>query len=191
MIDAAGPPERESAHDVRLLQLDLVALRALSSGDLAAARRATPVELTAYLVGPECRGVWQRRALQVADDPRSAAWVTGLVLDERLDQVVGRAGFHGPPDGSGMVEVGYAIDPAYRRRGYARAALRCLLTRALADPQVSVVRATVSPDNAGSRGLVLSHGFIEVGEQWDDEDGREIVYEVAAAGPCADGPAIG
>ena len=29
--------------------------------------------------------------------------------------------------------------------------------------------------------LGLGFGFVEVGEQWDDEDGLEIVYEVAAA----------
>ena len=37
--------------------------------------------------------------------------------------VVGRAGFHGPPDAGGMVEVGYAVDPDFRRRGNAIAAL--------------------------------------------------------------------
>jgi ribosomal-protein-alanine N-acetyltransferase len=46
------------------------------------------------------------------------------------------------------------------------------------------VRASVSPDNAVSRGLVLAHGFVEVGDQWDDEDGLEIVYEVPAGTPA-------
>ena len=82
-----------------------------------------------------------------------------------------------------MVEVGYSIDTAERRRGYARAALRWMLARAATEPGVRVVRASVSPDNAVSRGLVLAHGFVEVGDQWDDEDGLEIVYEVPAGGP--------
>ena len=78
-----------------------------------------------------------------------------------------------------MVEVGYSIDPQYRRQGYARAALRALVDRATAEPRVTTVRASVSPDNVASRDLVLSEGFIAVGEQIDEEDGPEIVYEVA------------
>ena len=76
-----------------------------------------------------------------------------------------------------MVEVGYAIDPAYRRRGYARAALAALLDRATREPAVRTVRASVRPDNLASRALVESFGFIPVGQQWDDEDGLETVYE--------------
>jgi hypothetical protein len=40
---------------------------------------------------------------------------------------------------------------------------------------------TISPDNVASAGLVAQYGFTEVGEQWDDEDGLEIVYERVAA----------
>jgi RimJ/RimL family protein N-acetyltransferase len=101
------------------------------------------------------------------------------VWDVRRDLAVGRAGFHGGPDAAGMVEVGYATDPDHRRQGYARAALVTLLERAAREPAVRTVRASVSPDNVASRRLVLQHGFVEVGEQWDDEDGREIVYEVS------------
>jgi RimJ/RimL family protein N-acetyltransferase len=116
----------------------------------------------------------------VLADPASAGWITGAVRDGRRGLAVGRAGFHGPPDAAGMVEVGYAIDPAHRRLGYARAALEILLDRAAAAPAVRIVRATISPDNVASRDLVLQYGFVEVGEQEDDEDGREIVYEVGA-----------
>jgi RimJ/RimL family protein N-acetyltransferase len=79
-----------------------------------------------------------------------------------------------------MVEIGYGVDPAHRRRGYARAALEVLLRRAAAEPRVTTVRVTISPDNAVSQRLTARHGFVRVGEQWDDEDGLEIVYEVPA-----------
>ena len=60
----------------------------------------------------------------------------------------------------------------------ARAALEALLARAAADPAVRVVRASIRPDNVASCALVARYGFVAVGEQWDDEDGLEIVYEV-------------
>jgi RimJ/RimL family protein N-acetyltransferase len=163
---------------VEILQLDAAALRALADGDLAAADATSPVPLTPYLAGPECRAVWAVRADQVLDDPASAAWITGVVWDPDRRLTVGRAGFHGPPDGDGMVEVGYSIDPQFRRQGYARAALRALLARAEADPAVRTFRATIAPDNVASRDLVLAHGLVEVGEQVDEEDGLEIVYEL-------------
>src|SRR6185312_13306313 len=101
-------------------------------------------------------------------------WITGVVRDEELGLSVGRAGFHAAPDPAGMVEVGYAIDPSYRRRGYARAALAVLVARACTDPAVLTLRASVSPDNAASLALVTEFGFAEVGTQWDDEDGLEL-----------------
>ncbi len=164
---------------VEIVQLDAAALRALADGDQAAAERTSPVPLSPYLVGPECRGVWAIRAVQVVENPPAAAWVTGIVWDPERQLAVGRAGFHGPPDDDGMVEVGYSIDPQYRRQGYARAALLALLARAVADPDVRTFRATISPDNVASRDLVLAHGLVVTGEQEDDEDGLEIIYEVA------------
>ena len=164
---------------IEVLQLDAATLRGLADGDLATANRSAPVPLTPYLAGEECRGVWEIRAVQIVEDPASAAWITGIVWDPERRLAVGRAGYHGPPDGDGMVEVGYSIDPQYRRQGYARAALRALIERAEREPGVTTFRATVSPDNAPSRDLVLSEGLVEVGEQMDDEDGLEIIYELS------------
>jgi RimJ/RimL family protein N-acetyltransferase len=83
-----------------------------------------------------------------------------------------------------MVEIGYAVDPAHRRRGYARAALESLLARAAHEPQVRTVRVTISPDNTASHRLASQYGFVEVGEEWDDEDGLGIIYEVPADNWC-------
>jgi RimJ/RimL family protein N-acetyltransferase len=102
------------------------------------------------------------------------------VVAEPEGVVVGHAGFHGPPDETGMVEVAYSVDPAYRRRGYARAMLRELLRRAAAEPSVRTVRATISPGNVASLATIAGFGFAEVGEQWDEQDGRELIFEVAA-----------
>ncbi|HEY8475108.1 MAG TPA: GNAT family N-acetyltransferase [Natronosporangium sp.] len=141
------------------------------------------VAVSPYLAGPECQGVWQRRCNQAEEDPATAAWVTGIIWDERHRVAVGRAGYHAPPDASGMVEIGYAIDPEYRRRGYARAALEALLARATREPRVRRVRVSIRPDNVASYQLASQYGFRKVGEQWDDEDGLEFGYEISAEQP--------
>jgi RimJ/RimL family protein N-acetyltransferase len=81
-----------------------------------------------------------------------------------------------------MVEVGYEVDPDYRRRGYARAAFQAMLDRANADPSVRVLRASISPDNTPSLNLVASFGLERNGEQWDEEDGLEWIFEIATPG---------
>jgi RimJ/RimL family protein N-acetyltransferase len=175
-----APAEGRPMPDVRIVHLTGPTFKALATGDLVAANAVSPVPLTTYFAGPDWRGLWQLRSTQAEEDPTSVAWVTGAIWDEQRQLAVGRAGYHGPPDRSGMVEIGYAVDPVYRRRGYARAALEALLRRAAHEPQVRTVRVSISPDNLASYRLASQYGFSEVGQQWDDEDGLEIVYEVAA-----------
>ena len=164
---------------VKIVQLSPATLAALASGDLAAATATSPpVALSPYLASEHCVWTWGYRARQVLESPEDLPWVTGVVWDEDRSLAVGRAGFHGAPDAEGMVEVGYSIDPELRRQGYARAALVTLMERARAEPTVRTLRVTISPDNEASLSLIADYGFVEVGEQWDEEDGLEIIYEI-------------
>ncbi len=163
---------------VELVALSGPVFAALADGDLAAANAVSPVPLPPSFAVPGWASVWRVRAEQVAADPMHAAWVTGAVWDPDRRLAVARAGFHGPPDARGMVEIGYATAPEHRRRGYARAALAALLDRAGREPDVRVVRVSIAPDNAASRAVAVPFGFREVGEQVDEEDGLEVVYEL-------------
>lgn len=163
---------------IELIQLPQSALVALAAGDLASANTLTPFRMGPYFIDPESLSTWRRRASQILNEPGSTKWITRAIVDTDLGIAVGRAGFHGPPDSLGMVEVGYSVDPDFRRQGYARAALVAMLKWALDDGTVQTVRASIAPDNIASRALVDQYGFIEVGEQWDEEDGREIIFEV-------------
>ncbi len=166
---------------VSIVQLDRLTLHALADGDLERARLTSPVPLSEWLVGAEAIGTWRMRAQQADESPQDLPWITGVLWDDAAEVCVGKAGFHAAPDGVGMVEVGYAVDPAHRRRGHARAALEAMLARADADPTVRTVRASISPDNAPSLALLAGYSFARVGEQWDEEDGLELVYEREAA----------
>jgi RimJ/RimL family protein N-acetyltransferase len=129
------------------------------------------------------------RISQVEEDPASAAWVTGVMCDERQQVAVGRAGYHGPPDPSGMDEIGHAVDPAHRRRGYARAALEALLQRAAREQQVHTMPVTIGADNAAFQQLASRYGFTKVGEQWDHEDGLESLFDGSEVGHAIQGTA--
>lgn len=78
-----------------------------------------------------------------------------------------------------MVEIGYEIDPAHRRSGHGRAAVRIFLDVARNDARVKVVRASIGPDNMVSRKIIDEHRFQKVGEQIDEEDGLEEIFELA------------
>ena len=168
------------SRQVRIVHLTEAVFRALAEGDVEGASAASPVPLSDYLARPDARGVWRMRRDQVRQDPDSASWVTGVLWDEQQCTAVGRAGYHAPPDALGMVEIGYAVDPAHRRRGFARAALELLLERAAKEPSVRTVRVTIRPDNSASTALALQYGLSAVAEQWDDEDGLEVIYEADA-----------
>ena len=166
-----------SAPQVDLPLLSRAALEALVAHDVAVASQVAGVALPAWFADNDW--LWTLRLGQVVGDPGDAPWLTRAVLDTTTGVAVGLAGFHGPPDERGMVELGYAVDPALRRRGYARAAFTALLERARREPDVRILRATVSPDNVASRSLIEEFGLVENGEQWDEEDGLELIYETS------------
>ncbi|MCF2533522.1 GNAT family N-acetyltransferase [Yinghuangia soli] len=162
---------------VRFVELGGQALRALADGDLAAGSAAAGVALDAYFVGDRARGIFAYRADQLVRDPSAAPWITRAAVSEPDGVVVGDAGFHGPPDEAGMIEIGYCVVPQFRRQGYARAMVAALLARAAAEPDVATVRATIGSDNAASLATIAGFGFTRVGEKSHGGNGIAFVFE--------------
>ncbi|MGW7639566.1 GNAT family N-acetyltransferase [Streptomyces decoyicus] len=163
---------------MRFVELSSTTMAALLKDDLAQASAEAGVALPEYFVTDTAKWVWQYRVNQLISDRGCAGWLTQIVVAEPVGAVVGYAGFHGPPDEAGMVELGYSVIPVYRRQGYARAMLSALVRRAVAEARVRTVRVTISPDNTASLATISGFGFAEVGEQWDEEDGLELIFEV-------------
>lgn len=163
---------------VELVQLPESALRALAGGDLVTAATISNIDLSGFIF--EHRWLWQLRLAQYESAPLSIAWIARIVLNASRT-VVGLAGFHGEPDDTGAVEVSYAIDPAFRRRGFAQASLAAAIKWAHASGSVRLIRASVSPLNEPSRAVLEHGGFALIGEQWDNVDGQELVYEYRIA----------
>jgi L-amino acid N-acyltransferase YncA len=98
-----------------------------------------------------------RMAIRMTADGNETPFCAYEVLDV-TGQVVGGAGFHGPPNIDGTVEIGYGIAPGARQRGYATSAIGALLDIARINGATSVVART-QPDNVPSRRALESAGF--------------------------------
>jgi len=166
-----------SSDRLDLLPMSLELMEALARGDLKSAQRMVGYRIPADW--PQVMESVLRFRIPLARSHPEAQPLLLLAIVLRADPevVVGRLGFHGPVDDDGRLEIGYEVFPAYRRQGYAREAVIAMFQWAQGDPAVLLFRASVSPENVPSLNLVKGLGFIEVGSQWDDEDGEEALFE--------------
>ena len=168
MADSIATPR------LRLLPLTPSLLRAVAGGDLAEVERQ---------LGARVGKGWEEgvpaelRLQQLAADPSEQPWLVRAMVASTPRRVVGCVGFHAPPDDDGRVEIGYDIVVADRRKGFAREGIRALLDWAWATGRVRTCVASVSPHNVPSLALIRSFEFRPVGEQIDEIDGLELVFE--------------
>jgi RimJ/RimL family protein N-acetyltransferase len=92
--------------------------------------------------------------------------------------LVGCAGYKGPPDDSGTVEIGYSVLPGERRRGYASEAAGALVDRAFSHPGVRRVIAQTLPHLEPSIGVLAKCGFRLVGPGMEE---GAILFELTRA----------
>lgn len=168
-------PPAISSPRLDLILLELAHLRALLTDQPWPTPYADP---TGFLTSEP--GLLQRRLIQEEADPEVHGWLLRAAVLTSTNEVVGRVNFHDRPDPDGMVEIGYTIHPGHRRRGYGRELAMAMWTWAAARADVTMLRASVSPDNAASLAIVTGAGFVEVGTQIDPEDGLELVFELSA-----------
>ncbi len=77
-------------------------------------------------------------------------WGGHLIIRREGRVIIGYAGFKGPPDAAGTIEVGYGIGDSYQRQGFATEAVAALIDWAFTQPAVRRVVAECLPDNAAS-----------------------------------------
>ena len=182
MTDSDLSSSAVSSARLDLVPMSLGLMAALLRGDLESAQQMVGYRIP--MDWPQTMESVLRFRIAIARErPESLPLLLQvMVLRAHPEVAVGRLGFHGPVDDKGMLEIGYEVFPAYRRHGYAREAVVAMFRWAQGDPAVLRFRASVSPENGPSRRLVAELGFIEVGSQWDEEDGEETLFE-RPAGP--------
>jgi [ribosomal protein S5]-alanine N-acetyltransferase len=133
--------------------------------------------LRAFYLSDDVSPAWlERLRAAAAPDP----WEHGFgVIHRELGAVIGGAGFKGPPDEEGIVEIAYGIVPAYQGQGYATEAAQALIAYAFDDGQTRLVRAHTAPAPNASTRVLTKCGFHFVGEVTDPEDGLVWRWERA------------
>jgi [ribosomal protein S5]-alanine N-acetyltransferase len=120
------------------------------------------------------------RLRQMREDERFRQWCPHVIaLDGKM---IGHAGYHGPPGTNAVkkpdaVEIGYAIEPRFRGRGFASAAAAELLRRA-EERGIRHFVASCAPHNEPSLAIIRKLGFVQTGEAMDEEEGLELVFEL-------------
>jgi [ribosomal protein S5]-alanine N-acetyltransferase len=171
------PPVRSERLELESMSVPF--MQALVARDLAAAEREMHAHVPAWLPD-QLDHFLQYRLAQLAVDPSILEWLgRSMVMtdDAGRRRIVGTIGFHGPPDPQRRLEIGYSVDPVYRRRGLAREAVRAMLNCAAATHGIRRFVASISPTNEASLALVAGFGFVLTGSQIDDIDGLELVFE--------------
>jgi [ribosomal protein S5]-alanine N-acetyltransferase len=154
-------------------------MQALAAGDVRSAGEEIGADVPAWMAD-ELANFLRYRLAQLAADPTIRPWLgRAMVLTDAVGagHVIGSVGFHGPPDEQGRLEVGYSVDPLYRRQGYAKETIRALFDWALREHGISRFIASIAPDNVPSLAIARRFGFRQVGQQIDEIDGLELVFE--------------
>jgi RimJ/RimL family protein N-acetyltransferase len=160
-------------------RLDLVPLApplvaSLVSGDLTAARSLASFSLDADTFAGDEHVLGLRHA-QLTKDPTEEPWLFRAGVLRETGAVVGKVGFHAPPDADGAVEVGYRVAEDLRRQGYGYE-MAVGLIRWAGEQGARTCIASVRPDNTPSLRIIARLGFERTGEQMDEIDGLEWVF---------------
>lgn len=173
---------------IRAPRLDLVLMTprfmtAIHEADWMAAGRLLGAELPSeWRAGSESWRQWLgTRAAEAEADAAFIPWLPRVQLlrpeeSRTKPAVVGEVGFHGPPDESGRVEIGYGVVSAYRRRGFAEEAVRALTASAAREHGVTRFEAGIAPDNTPSLNLIRKLGFTQVGHRHHEKLGEQLIF---------------
>lgn len=115
------------------------------------------------------------------EQPEAARWLLHYIVlrsgEGRAGPlIIGTAGYKGPPDTTGTVEIGYSVVPSHQRRGYASEAVRELIAHAFADVTVRQVVAETYPELLPSLGVMAKNGLVYAGL---GSEPRVVRYELS------------
>lgn len=167
-------------------------LQRLIDGDQQAAQ-----EIVEFILPSDCAEIgfckgasWvERRLRMIEKDPDQHAWMYRAIVRKDDSRMVGYISFHHKapdPDlreySNFAAELGYAIAPEHRRKGYATESAVAMMEWANREHRVNEFILTISPSNLPSLRMAERMFFAIVGEKDDPEDGLEYFMMANIAG---------
>lgn len=147
---------------------------------------------------PEATRYWDRalhtkrieteRAVRGYIDCTPSYYRVWAVADAGTDRCIGMVNYHDGHIRSRRATIGYIINPARWRQGFAAEAVSALIDFCFADLALHRVQAFIHPENAASRSLVEKLGFrsegvlrdhLRVADVWRDD----VVYGLLKTDP--------
>ena len=119
------------------------------------------------------------RVPQVKIEPQLNKWFVRWMVLKESREIIGSTSFHGAPDENGMIEIGLGVCLEFQRQGFAYEALAGMWGWVSMQNGVKTLRYTVAASNIASIALVNKFGFNHVGQQMDEVDGPEEIYELS------------
>jgi ribosomal-protein-alanine N-acetyltransferase len=183
MNEEPRSPPADALIESARLEMPLLSLEQLdhvADGETAALAEQLGAKFSADWL-EEVRWLAGFRARQLRDRPQDEPWLLRPIIRREAGlprEAIGYLNFHAGPDQHGMVEIGYTLLPGFRGQGYAIEAVRAAFDWATRIHDVRRFRASVAPDNERSLNLIGKLGFVRRGEQWDERDGLELVFEL-------------
>lgn len=120
------------------------------------------------------------RVPQVKVKPRLNKWFVRWIVLKQNREIIGSTSFHASPDAEGMIEIGLGINQKFHNQGYGFEALAGMWSWVCAQEGVQILRYTVAASNTASIALVSKFGFNYIGQQIDEIDGPEEIFELSA-----------
>ena len=168
---------------LRLVPFTVPFIRASLADDRAEAERLIGISLPENWPD-DCRRLLELRLSQIERDPQIVEWLLRGIVWKEINHMIGHIGFHdrpGDPDvekvAPGAVEIGFTVEPDFRRRGIATEAAEALLNWAAATKGVRSCIASIRPDNQASLALTARMGFRKIGHHIDEIDGHEDIFQ--------------
>ncbi len=125
---------------------------------------------------PETLAIVRTIHAALGGDGQPGSWM--MVED---GEVVGLCGYVRPSGDGAVVEIGYGVAAARRRRGHAGRAVGAMVAMARNNDGLRAVTAVTAEDNPPSHGVLVLNGFVETGREDRDEDGPVILWRLDLA----------
>jgi ribosomal-protein-alanine N-acetyltransferase len=86
----------------------------------------------------------------------STLWI---IIHKDQNVIVGDAGFKGPPNEEGMIEIGYGTYPSYENKGYMTEALAAIIKWTFAQSGIQMILAHTLKDDLAWHQVLLKNCF--------------------------------